>query len=58
MTDAVIARGILLDGSTNYYGPGDVISTLSDDEIARLTAAGVLVDPAHEIVLFEGGPAL
>jgi hypothetical protein len=69
MTVAIVQNGVVWDGTgggtpgilvppvpTAYY-PGDTISTLSDVDIARLIAAGVLVNPAFQVVFFEGGPA-
>ena len=62
MTVAIVARGVIFDGSwrrqfrptchpVDRLRPGDTVD-LDDDDIARLTRPGVLVDPNFEVVLF------
>ena len=68
MTTAVVQNGVIFDGDgggtpgilvppvPSAYQVGDTISTLSDADIARLIAAGVLVNPDFEVVWLDGGP--
>lgn len=62
MTDAVVQRGQLQVGTGDgliftSYNPGDTVTTLSDGEIARLRALGVLTDQTKLIAPFEDSGA-